>query len=135
MNTNLRVPVDDQTLERLQAIGDFMRRQIEDVAGLRLKAATSLLPDAGRVVVISSHVLEGLEQILGGGSILNQEDLLKKVERLAGISFHHVRLPFTPNMLEELRDKAARQGLTAEQLIERTAPRVYEQFFDLMARV
>ena len=78
--------------------------------------------------------LDTLETILGGGSILNAADLLKKVQRLAGISFLHLRLPFTPNQLELLTEKAARNSLTVEELVNRTAPRIYEQFFDLIER-
>ena len=35
---------------------------------------------------------------------------------------------------EALAEKAQRNGLTVDQLIERTAPRIYEHFFDLVAR-
>lgn len=87
-----------------------------------------------RMLLVSGVALDGLETILGGGSLLNQGDLLKKVERLAGISFLHCRLPFTPNQLEELAQKAERNSLTVEQLVTRTAPRIYEHFFDLVAR-
>jgi hypothetical protein len=132
MNT-IRVTVDDDTLAKLQTIADDTRKDLETVAMVKLKAGVSLLPP-GRVVVVSGEILEALESILGGGSLMNQQDLRKKVERLAGISFLHVRLPFTPNQLEALKEKAERNSLTMEQLVERTAPRIYEQFFDLVER-
>ena len=132
MNT-LRVLVDDDTLAGLQRIADDTRKDIEEVARVKLKAGVSLLPP-GRVVVVGGEILEILETILGGGSLLNAPDLRKKVERLAGISFLHVRLPFTPNQLEALKEKAERNSLTVEQLVNRTAPRIYEQFFDLVER-
>jgi len=132
MNT-LRVLVDDDTLAKLQEISDATRKDLETVAQVKLKAGVSLLPP-GRVVVVGGETLEVLESILGGGSLLNAPDLRKKVERLAGISFLHCRLPFTPNQLEALKEKAERNSLTVEQLINRTAPRIYEQFFDLVER-
>jgi hypothetical protein len=137
MSTFLRIQVDDDTLAKLQQSADTVPggRTLEDLAALRLKGALTLLPPGGRVVVLSSEGLQVLEPILGGGSILNEQDLLKKVQRLAGISFQHVRLPFTPNQLEALTEKATRQGLSVDQLVERTAPRMYEHFFDLVARV
>lgn len=98
------------------------------------EAATRGLKDGTRTLIVAGPQLEGLESILGGGSLLNGPDLLKKVQRLAGISFLHCRLPFTPNQLEELQQKAERNSLTVAQLVERTAPRIYEQFFDLVAR-
>lgn len=135
MATVLRIQVDDDTLAKLQQVADFQRKDLESVAASACKSATNHLPPGGRYVVIGGEALEVLETILGGGSILNAADLRRKVERLAGISFLHIRLPFTPNQLETLAEKARRNGLTVEQLAERTAPRMYEQFFDLVARV
>jgi hypothetical protein len=92
------------------------------------------LPPGTRLLSLSGPTIEALEQILGGGSLLNAADLQKKVERLAGISFLHCRLPFTPNQLEQLGERAARQGMTVEQLVNRTAPRIYEHFFNMLER-
>lgn len=97
--------------------------------------ATRGLKEGTRVLLVSGETIELLESILGGGSVVNQGDLLKKVQRLAGISFLHCRLPFTPNQLEALQEKAERNSLTVQQLVDRTAPRIYEHFFDLVARV
>ena len=133
--TVLRIQVDDPTLQRLQARVDATRGDLELMSSRLLATAAKDLPISGRHVVLDASTLEALEPILGGGSVLHAADLLQKVQRLAGVSFHHCRLPFTPNMLEQLARKAESQGLTAEQLIERTAPRVYEQFFDLVSRV
>lgn len=134
MSTMLRVLVDDDLVARLQQDSDVVRRSIEEIAAIRIKASLKL-PLRERAVVASGSELEQLETILGGGSLLNGPDLLKKVQRLAGVSFLHCRLPFTPNQLEMLAEKAARQGLSVDQLVERTAPRIYEHFFDLVARV
>lgn len=133
--TYLRVAVQDPVYQNLQDRATVAGRSPEYIAAALLQLASQQLPDAGKLVVVTGETLERLETILGGGSVLNQADLLKKVERLAGVSFLHVRLPFTPNQLEQLAQKAERQGLSVQQLVERTAPRIYEQFFDLMARV
>lgn len=133
--TRLTASIPDDTLPRLQARADHQRKPLEEAAGLAITAACTLLPPGGRVVVVTGEVASKLEEILGGGSILNEADLLQKVERLAGISFLHCRLPFTPNQLEQLQERAERQGLTVEQLVDRTAPRIYEQFFNLVALV
>lgn len=135
MATLLRVSVDSTTLQQLQAKADATRLDLELVAQRQLTDAARLLPLGTRVVVLSGATLEALESILGGGSLMHGADCLKKVERLAGISFLHLRLPFTPNQLEWLAEKAAREGTTVERMVERVAPRVYEQFFDLLARV
>lgn len=130
----LTVPLVDALQDQIELRAHAVGKPAEMIVAQLLQAALTLLPEAGRVVVLSGKPLETLEQILGGGSILNAPDLQKKVERLAGVSFQHVRLPFTPNQLELLAEKAQRNGLSVQQLVERTAPRIYEQFFDLIAR-
>lgn len=134
MMTFLRVAVGEDLLTTLQAQADLLRKSPEQVATTKLREGLLQLPAVGRAVVVSGAALEQLEQILGGGSLLNGADLQKKVARLAGISFLHVRLPFSPSQLEQLVEKAARNSLTVDQLVERTAPRMYEQFFDLVER-
>lgn len=132
---SLVVPLPADVYNRLYLSAAAANRPIDHQALLKLRAALTLLPDGGgRVVTLSGDTLTVVETILGGGSILNQEDLLAKVERLAGVSFEHCRLPFSPSQLEALQEKATRQGLTVQQIVERTAPRIYEQFFDLIAR-
>lgn len=132
--TVLRIQIDEDSLALLQQIADFHRKDLELTAAQHLRSAAHHLPASGRFLVVHGDQLDQLERILGGGSLLNQADLLKKVQRLAGISFLHIRLPFTPNQLEALKEKASRNSLTVEQLVERTAPRIYEQFFDLVGR-
>jgi hypothetical protein len=87
------------------------------------------LPTGARTLLLGPTELEALEARLGGGSVLNGQDLVQKVERLAGISYGHISLPFTPGMLEEVVRRADRLSLTPEQLIERTAMKIYELFF------
>ena len=131
----LRITISDN------ADTEFTRRlegkprspSIEMLISRHLDATLDIVPDE-RHLTIDASALTALEDILGGGSLLSDTDLLTKVQRLAGVSFLHVRLPFTHSQLEQLSEKAARNSLTVDQLVERTAPRIYEQFFDLIAR-
>lgn len=131
MATYLTIPVTSDTLAELtdqsvaQGHNDVVR-----AGALALKRGLQL-PE-GRFIPLAPHQIERLEAILSGGSLLNGDDLVRKTERLAGISFLHVRLPFTPGQLEDLQVRAERQGLTVEQLVERAAGRIYEQFFNLI---
>lgn len=129
MPTVLRIQVDDQALQALQIRADDVRKDVEYVASLLLRSAIQHLPLAEAYTVVAGEQQSRLEAILGGGSLLNAQDLVTKTERLAGISFHHVRLPFSPNQLEEIERRAERLGLTPEQLIERCARTMYELFF------
>ena len=133
-STSLRVRVTDDIFHRLQQRAEDSHQPLEQVLDRLVAQAVKLMPERGRVVVVTGSTLTALEQILGGGSVLHEADLLLKVERLAGVSFLHCRLPFTPNQLEALAEKASRNSLSVEQLIERTAPRIYEHFFDLVER-
>lgn len=128
--------LDDNTFRALQQRALDAGTTLDAEVTRLLTEATKKLPPKGlRYLVVGPAPIDRLEQILGGGSLLHAKDLEAKVGRLAGVSFRHVRLPFTPNQLELLAEKAARQSLTVEQLVERTAPRIYESFFDLMARM
>ena len=126
------VNVTDETYQKIQDQATAAGIPVEDQLSRLLKTAADLRLSTSRVVPLVGPDLQNLEAILGGGSVLHGQDLVKKVERLAGISFRHVRLPFTPNQLEVLQEKAARNGLTVQQLVERTAPRMYEQFFGMV---
>lgn len=131
MSMFLSVPVAPDTMARLEMTKHATgQRDIQLTAGYALKRGAEL-PE-GRVVLLSGEALERIEQVFQGGSVLNGADLAQKVERQAGISFLHVRLPFTPGQLEELQGRAERQGLTVEQLVERAAGRIYEQFFNMI---
>jgi len=130
--TTVRVPLPEASLERLYAVAAHQGRDLETAAGLMLAASLVSLPAEGRYTVLGGPDLLALEDLLGGGSILNATDLRQKVERLAGISFQHVRLQFTPGQLEQLLERATRQGKSVEQLVEQMAPRIHEQFFGLI---
>lgn len=132
MTVTLRVQVNQQTLDRLQQIATAQGREVEHAAGIMLNAAASSLPASGRFFVVTGADLGVLEEILGGGSITSSADLRAKVERLAGISFQHIRLQFTPGQLEEMQRRAERQGRTVEALVEMMVPRIHEQFFNLL---
>lgn len=137
MPTSIRLTIPDDLYTLLADRGAVSGQSPETVATRLLQFAakeTQHVAPGTRMLVLSGEAMEQLEEILGGGSLLNQADLLRKVARLAGISFLHIRLPFTPNQLEALKEKAERNSLTVEQLVQRTAPRIYEQFFDLVAR-
>lgn len=133
----ITLEIAPELLTRLEDRATLTGKSLEVMATQLLsfsEQALRDLPPGARLLVVPGPTLERLEPILGGGSLLNAADLLKKIQRLAGISFLHVRLPFTPNQLEELGERAKRQGMTVQHLVDRTAPRIYEHFFNLMER-
>lgn len=126
---SLRVTIVQASVEKLHDLAALRGHDLELTASQVLMAGLDSLPTHGRAVVIDQATLQGLEAILGGGSILHQQDLTQKVHRLAGISFGHVRLDFTPGQLEEIDSRASRLSMTGEELIRRTARKMEELFF------
>ena len=131
MITTMRVQVPQETADRLEQRATEIGRPVELVATHALSTG-ALLPAAGRFITVTGEALQRLETLLGGGSIHSEADLTTKVERLAGISFAHVRLEFSPGQLEQLAEKAARADMTVEQLVERAQAKICEQFFGLL---
>lgn len=129
-DTTLRIPVDGATAAWLDQHATVSPEHL--AAQLLQWCRLSLHNPRAHHIVVSGDDLHTLETILSGGSVLNGADLVQKVERLAGISFEHCRISFTPGQLEDLARRAASNGLTPKELIERTAPRIYEQFFNLL---
>lgn len=130
--TSVRLTLPDDTLDRVMDAANAHQCTVETAAERILARAVKDLPLTGRAVVLSGEELARVETILGSGSVLNAQDLAQKIDRLAGVGFEHVRIQFTPGQLEDLARRAASNGITPRELIERTAPRIYEQFFNLL---
>ncbi len=131
MTTTLRVAVHPDTVSALEARGEQQHCDAEIAAGKILRDATGQWPLGGRAIVLTDQTLVALEGILGGGSVLHERDLLQKVQRLAGISFGHIRLDLTPGQLERLDARAQREGRTARDVIAQAAPRILDAVFGL----
>lgn len=129
----LTLSVDDALYEQIQERAEHAKTAEPLTAVMLLRQALKFLPArGGRALLINGPDLDTLEALLGNTTVLNGQDLCRRVGDLASVSFGHVRLPMSPNQLEQLQIKAERQGKTIEQLLEEAAPRVYEQFFDLL---
>ena len=127
--TQIRVSLSDDALRRLSDRSATLKQDPEVLASRLLATALHDLPASGRHVVLDQATLDVLASILFGGDVLNGADLVDKVSRLAGITFHNIRLEFTPGQLEELARRAERLGLTAEELTRRTVKRMEDLFF------
>ncbi len=83
----------------------------------RLMLARPLDPRRRGFIVADAQVLQELESVLGGGSLVSERDLIEKVRRLARIQFGDHRFEITPGQLEELKYRATKTGRTVEQLV------------------
>lgn len=85
-----------------------------------------------RIVIVDTKRRGALEEILGGGSLMNAEDLVVKVKRLAKIEIGGIAVQFTPGQLEELKNRAARNRLSVQELTQRTVRGLSENFFNAL---
>jgi hypothetical protein len=113
--------------EELQARG-ALPVKIEDLMSEILAKFAHINP-GDRPMVIGPAIRGKLEEILCGGHLMNEADLLAKVSRLARIDFGPIRLDFTPGQLEELKHFADRQGKSVEYIIKDTVRTIQEQLF------
>lgn len=131
----LSCSVEDSTYELIQDRATRSNVEPERMAQYLLQEGAKTIPVRGtRAVILAGPVLEQVEAILGGLPVLHGADLVQKISHLAGISFEHLRLPFSPQQLGEIAQRADRQGKSVEQVLAEAAPRVFAQFFDLLSR-
>lgn len=86
-----------------------------------------------RVLIVMPEDRGRLEALLPanpGPSIPSASDLVRRVEMLASMQIGEVKIPFTPNQLEELKRRAERNGKSLQEYSEDTAMRIGSLFFD-----
>lgn len=124
----MRVTLTDPVCDAYDAFATKQGRSLDEVIEAQLARFKTLEPGK-RAIVIGPAEIEALTLALGGLSIKSGADLVAKVNELAAVSFHHIRLNFSPNHLAELANRAERQGKPVEMLIRETVDRMGEQFF------
>lgn len=121
----MRVTITDKTAERYQAYADEQGRALDAVLEAQLVRFVALPPGKKVIVVAAAEA----QAIVGGTPILNGTDLLARVSQLASLSFHHIRLDFSPAQLAELEHRARRQGKSVETLAEEITKAILRDFF------
>ena len=82
-----------------------------------------------RVLIVDSRTRDKLE-ILLEGCLLDPQDLLRRVDRLASIHIGEVRVPFTISEMEELRYRASRQQRPIRDLVEEIVDAMHADYFN-----
>lgn len=67
--------------------------------------------------------------MLGLGTTMSAEALLKAVNRLGTIKIGDIRIPFTPGQLEELQHRAGKRGRTVEMEMRAVVARIEDELF------
>lgn len=124
----MRVTLTDAVCDAYEGYAAKQGRPLDAVIEAQLARFKTLEPGK-RAVVIGPEEIEALTVALGGLPVKSGADLVAKVTELAAVSFHHIRLDFSPGHLAELAHRAERQGKSAETIIRETVDRMGEQFF------
>lgn len=125
----MRVTISDQIADTYQAYATQQGIPLDAIILKQLDRFKAVTPGAATVVLGSKH-LEYLAEKLHGGDVRSAEDLVTKVDRLAGIKFEAIDLRLTPAQLEELAFRAERQGKTVEDLVQEMWARLSVEFFN-----
>lgn len=123
----MRVTIPDDLADAIQA--KLSKAQNLDGEVTRLLAACSSVPAGGLVIVLGPDRINELAKILGRPSLQSYGDLLTTVERLAALSFGHIRFDFSPGQLSEIEHRATREGMTVEEYASRIIRSLTSSFF------
>lgn len=121
----MRVTIRDATADVYQGYADQQGRGLDAVVEAQLARFAGHAPGTKAIVVNA----EDAHRILGGTPVLNGTDLLARVSQLASLSFHGIRLDFSPAQLAELQHRAERQGKTVEVLAADIVKSINREFF------
>lgn len=124
----MRLTVPDDLADQFLPYAEKSGLPLEEVLVQALRQAAETAPGV-RSITFSGDLLEKVEAMVGRLPCTSPKQLAAKIDDLAGISFHKIRLDFSPQQLRELEHRAARQGKPAEQLAREIIAEVTQQFF------
>lgn len=124
----MRLLVDDNTLAPFEPRVNE-RRTLEALVDQALKRVSHVEPNA-RVVVLTDAHLTTLEARLGNTRVFGTpEQLVAGVSELADVKLANLSFQFTPAQYRELNDRASRQNVPVETLIQMIVQAMIPQFF------
>jgi hypothetical protein len=124
----MRLSIDDNTLAPFEP-RITSQRNIEQLVEQALKRISHVEPNA-RVVVLTDKHLTALESRLGNTRVFGKpEDVVAGVSELADVRLGNLSFQFTPAQYRELNDRASRQNVSVEQLIQMIVQAMIPQFF------
>ena len=121
----MRVLISDRICDKYQAMADAQGRTLESVIESQLDRF-SPYPPGQRTLALN---VDTVQKALGGLPLRDGADLLKRIEDLAGITFHNIRLDFTAGQLEELQRRAEREEKSVDELARSIVEQLNRQFF------
>lgn len=102
--------------------------KIEDVLTERLLRASELDP-RHRYVIVVGRVRDQLEKRLGGGHLMDANDLYRKVDRLAKIRFGQHEIILSAGQMEEMVFRSNKIGKSIDQMLDEMWAKISQEFF------
>lgn len=125
----MRVTLSDTVLDPLVAEAERTKRTLEEVIEAQL-ARLRDYPTTARVLVLGTEALGALEDRLGVGATRSVASLIAAVDRLAQIEVGRIRLPLSPNQLEELKGRADKRGISLQVMLREHAAALQDGLFN-----
>lgn len=124
----MRVTIPDDLAEALTA--RLPPGALLDAEVTRLLEATKHTTPGVPMLVLNLAQLTTLAEALGRPTqLLSFTDILASLSRLAGLSFGHLRMDFSPGQLEELQRRADREQMPVAEYAVRVVRSITNGFF------
>jgi hypothetical protein len=123
----MRVTVKDEVIDRVLPF-QTPTRTVEDLIETAVERVGDISPQH-RCIVLNEELITWLERRLGSGALGSAADLIKAVDKLADIDLHKISFEFSPAQLQELKDRAAREGQVVEDYACRIVRTLMPMFF------
>ena len=122
----MRVDLDDDLVDQLQA--ERPQAKLSTILADKLKLVQGLKVGDRHLVLKGPH-LRQIEDRLGLGVGASPEALLHALDRALSIKLGGQEIPFTPAQLQEMQDRARRNGRTFEQEVKEQVFLFHELLF------
>lgn len=125
-STTIRVTIPDPILDGLEADVARTGRSLDAVVTERLRPTTGFrLGD--RLLILDASTRAPLEDLLG--PLPNAQELVKAVRNLVTFSLQDVKLTLEPWQIEEIGRRAARNGTSMQEEMDKAVKLVREMAF------
>ena len=121
----MRIQIPDATAAVYEKYAESSGKTLDQTVNAQL-VRFAALPPGQRVLTLA---VGDVEAILGGLPVHDGKDLLHRISQLASISFHAIKLDFSPAQLSELEHRATRQGKTVAVLADDIVKAINREFF------
>jgi len=124
----MRLTIPDDVAEVYEGYARAQGKTTDELMVAQLTRFSAYEPGK-KAIVLTPAVHDALIECLFGTPLKDGADLLKRVQSLAGLSFHHLRLTLSEQQLHELQTRSERQGKDVKVLLAEMAQLVLRDLF------